>query len=141
MEQFVSFAVAPRRFNFLLFAIFSVTALLLAVAGLYSVISYGVTERRLELGIRIALGAQPRDVLRLIVGQAFKPVGSGVAIGLLGAGALARTMTSLLYGVSAGDGMTYSMAAGVLLLVALLATYVPARRATKLDPMIALRGQ
>jgi putative ABC transport system permease protein len=141
MDQFHSLAVAPRRFNFLLFAVFSATALLLAVAGLYSVVSYGVTERTHEIGIRMALGAKPRDVLILVVGQGFRLVSVGVLLGLIGAAILTRTMSTLLFGVSPMDGLTFVAAAVVLLMVALLASYVPARKAAGLDPLSSLRIQ
>jgi putative ABC transport system permease protein len=139
MEKMVAESLTQRRFSMLLFGIFAALALALAVVGLYGVMSYGVAQRTHELGLRMALGAQARDVLRMVVGQAMLLVGVGLALGLAGAFALTRWMASLLYGVSATDPLTYVGIALLLGSVALLASYIPARRATKVDPMIALR--
>jgi putative ABC transport system permease protein len=139
MAQVVAGAVASQKFATWLLGIFATTALLLAALGIYGVMAYSVTQRTHEIGIRMALGAAQRDVLRLIVGQGMRLTIIGVALGLVGAFLTMRAMTSLLYGVSAKDPLTYGGVALLLALVALVACLIPARRATKVDPMIALR--
>jgi putative ABC transport system permease protein len=139
MEEYLSASVAKPRFNSTLLSIFAAVALVLTVVGLYGVMSYSVAQRTNEIGIRLALGAQGRDVLLMIVKQGSKLILIGLAIGLLGAYALTRLLASLLFGVTAKDPFTFAAVALVLGLVALLACYVPAWRATKVDPMEALR--
>jgi putative ABC transport system permease protein len=139
MESLLAATAAARRFALILFEAFGLVALVLAAVGIYGVLSGSVAERTREIGIRLALGAQLRDVSRLVVGQGLRLALAGVAIGLTGAFAVTRLMTSLLFGVSATDPATFFLVAALLTAVALLASYVPARRATKVDPMVALR--
>ena len=139
MEEMVATSIAPSRLIMLLLAVFAGLALILAAVGIYSVIAYGVTERTREIGIRMALGAQAADVLKLIVGHAAMLTLAGVAIGLAGAFALTRFMKSLLYEVDTFEPVTFTAISLLLVGVALVASYIPARRAAKVDPMVALR--
>ena len=139
MPEYLSSSVAAPRFNTTLLSIFAGVALVLTLVGLYGVMSYSVAQRTNEIGIRLALGAQTRDVLLMIVKQGSQLIALGLVIGLLGAYALTRLIASLLFGVTAKDPFTFGAAAILLALVALLACYIPAWRATKVDPMDALR--
>lgn len=139
MEQRVAESTAQQRFSVTLLALFAVLALVLATVGLYSVLAYMVSQRTHEMGVRMALGAKPDDVLRLVIGQGLKVAGVGVVAGIALALGLTRLMASLLYGVSATDPSIFAGVATLLLIVALAACYLPARRAMKVDPMTALR--
>jgi putative ABC transport system permease protein len=141
MDELVARSTATRRFSMLLVGGFALIALLLAAVGIYGVLSFAVSERRQEIGIRIALGAGRFDILRLVVGQALALTGAGMLIGLAGSLLLTRFMTNLLYGVSPTDPRILMLVAMALTLVALLACYIPARRATEVDPMITLRAE
>jgi predicted permease len=139
MDSMIADSVASQRFSMILLVAFAVLALLLASVGIYGVISYVVGQRSHEIGIRMALGAKSGDILRLILGRGGKLAGLGVAVGLAAAFGLTRLMTKMLYGVGATDPLTFSGVAVLLTLVALVACYIPARRATRVDPVVALR--
>jgi putative ABC transport system permease protein len=139
LAQVLASSLKPRRFSLLLVGAFGAAALLLAMAGLYSVMAYSVTRRTGELGIRIALGASSGNILGIVLKQGFVTALTGVTIGVAVALALTRTLRSVLFGLSATDPVTFAGVAALLVFVALLASYVPARRATKVDPMVALR--
>ena len=139
MTEYLRDSLSRRRFNLILLTIFSCIALTLAAVGIYGVISYGVTQRTHEMGIRMALGAKPRDVLKLVIRQAMLMTLGGVGIGLLAAWALTRLMKSLLFNVGVTDPLTFAAIALLMTLIAMLAVLLPARRATKVDPLVALR--
>jgi putative ABC transport system permease protein len=139
MDQLLSASVAAQRFNLFLLVLFAALALGLAAVGIYGVLAFGVGRRTREIGIRLALGARPRDVLRLVVRQGMQPVIAGVLVGTAGALALTRVMASLLYSVSPTDPATFVAVPVLLTMVAWIACYVPARRAMRIDPTVALR--
>jgi predicted permease len=140
-SQLYSASLGSRRFNLILIAFFGAVALLLAVAGVFGVMAYSVSRRTREIGVRVALGATYHDVVAMIVRQGLRTVFIGVAIGLVGSLALTRTMQSLLFGVSATDPLTFAAVIVLLVVTALLACYIPARRATRVDPVVALRSE
>ena len=139
MDEVIASSLARRRFSMILLVVFATLALLLASVGIYGVISYVVGQRTHEIGIRMALGARQLDILRLILSGAGRLAAIGTVVGLVSALALTRLMANLLYGVGPNDPLTFVAVPAILILVALLASYLPARRATKVDPMIALR--
>jgi putative ABC transport system permease protein len=140
-DSYLSATLAQPRFNGLLLGVFAGVALLLTAIGLYGVIAFSVSQRAREIGVRMALGAERLDVLRLVLAQGMKLASLGVGIGLIAAFGLTRLMKSLLFGVSETDPLTFVAIATLLVFVALLACWIPARRATKIDPMIALRSE
>jgi putative ABC transport system permease protein len=139
MNEIRSDSVAPERLNLTLLSIFAGIALVLAVVGIYGVMSYSVTQRTHEIGIRMAIGAQPRDVFRMVIGQGMMLTLVGIACGLAGAFGLTRLMSTMLFGVEPTDPATFAVIAVLLTVVALIACYIPSRRATKVDPVVSLR--
>jgi len=139
MEEILSASLAFHRFLMLLLVAFAGLAVALAAVGIYGVMSYLVTQSTREIGVRIALGAQPRQVLGVVIGRGMLMAGSGAAVGLAGALALTRLLAHQLYDVQPTDALTFGAVTALLLLVALVACFLPARRATKVDPMVALR--
>jgi putative ABC transport system permease protein len=139
LDQHIARKLVRPKFQMTLLGIFSGIAFAIAMMGIYGVISYSVSQRTHEIGIRMALGAQRGDILKMVVGQGMLLVIVGVGIGLAGAFVLTRFLESLLFGVAPTDPATFAAVAAVLAAVALLACYLPARRATKVDPMVALR--
>ena len=141
MNEVISESLAQRRFAMIVLAVFAAAALLLASLGIYGVISYMVGQRTQELGIRVALGATRRDIMRLVLGHGLKMALAGVAVGLVAAFGLTRLIRTMLYGVEANDPVTFAIIAVLLTIVAVVACYLPARRATKVDPLTALRSE
>jgi putative ABC transport system permease protein len=141
LEATVSALVAPQRFTTVLLATFAGLSALLSAIGIYGVISYSVSQSMRDIGVRMALGAQRSDVLFMVIGHGMTLTAAGITLGLIGSYALTRLMKSLLFEVTATDGMTFVTVTIGLLLVALLACYIPARRATKIDPLVALRSE
>src|ERR1700735_1918209 len=139
VEQYLDGTIAVPRFNTFLLAIFAALAMILTAVGLYGVISYSVAQRTHEIGIRMALGAQPGDMMRLVVGQGIQLALFGVGLGLIAAFGLTRLLSSLLFGVTATDPMSFAVVVAMLFAVVLLACYIPARRAMRVDPIVALR--
>ncbi|PYQ17872.1 MAG: hypothetical protein DMF81_26600 [Acidobacteria bacterium] len=139
MEELVSASVGQPRFRTALLAVFSILALVIASIGVYGVMNYLVIQRTREFGIRLAVGATEGDVLRLVLGRAAALIVAGLCLGLLGSVVLARLIASLLYGVTPLDSLTFAAVSLLLSAVALFASYIPARRATRIDPTVALR--
>ena len=140
MDHVVEGAMADRKFYLVLLSAFAIAALLLAAVSIYGVMSHAVARRMHEMGVRLALGASGGDVMRLVVGRGMAVVVVGATLGVAGAAALTRLMNTLLYGVKATDPLTFSLVTVFLLLVALVACWIPARRATRIDPLTALRS-
>jgi putative ABC transport system permease protein len=141
MEHLFSKSIANRRYNMLLLGIFAGLALILSMIGVYGVMSYSISQSVHEIGIRIALGAQNSNILRMVLGKGAVLAGIGLVVGTVGAFALTRVMTSLLFGVTTTDPSTFAAVVAGLFTVTMLACYVPARRAMRVDPMVALRNE
>jgi putative ABC transport system permease protein len=141
MDQGLRDSIAQPRFRAMLLGLFAALALVLGAIGLYSVMAYSVTQRTNEIGIRMALGANSGDVMKMIIREGSSIVVLGLAVGLAGAFGLTRLLASLLFGVGVSDPLTFAGVSILLAIVAMLACYLPARRATKVDPMIALRAE
>jgi ABC-type antimicrobial peptide transport system permease subunit len=141
MNEVIADSLAERRFSMIVLGSFAAAALLLASLGIYGVVSYFVGQRTHELGIRLALGANRTDIYRLVLGDGMKMTLGGIGIGLLAAFGLTRLIRNMLFGVSAADPATFVVIFALLALVALFACYIPARRATKVDPLAALRHE
>jgi putative ABC transport system permease protein len=140
-DELVSAAVAPSRFRMVMMGLFAATGLMLAAVGLYGVMAYSVGQQRTELGVRLALGAEPHAVLGLVLREGMKPVAVGIAIGLAAASALTSVMSTLVFEIRPFDPLTFAVVPVLLAAAAMLACYIPARRALRVDPLIALRHQ
>jgi putative ABC transport system permease protein len=138
-SQVYSASLGSRKFNLIIITLFGIVALLLASAGTFGVMAYSVSRRTREIGLRVALGARPRAVLGMILGQGMRTILVGLAIGLAASLLLTRAMVSMLFGITAADPLTFAGVILLLLAAALLACYIPARRAANVDPMVALR--
>jgi predicted permease len=141
MDEAVAASVAPPRFRTLLLALFAMTATLIATCGIYGLMAYAVTQRRREIGVRMALGADSRDVLRLVLTRALRIVVAGVVVGLAGAAGVTRMLQTFLFGVTPTDPIAFTIVTLLLMAVALMAAWLPARRATKIDPCATLRAE
>jgi putative ABC transport system permease protein len=141
MEARVARSLTARRFNTVLIALFGALALMLSAIGIYGVVAYAVTERTHEIGVRVALGARPRDVVAMVLRQGVAMIVAGTAVGVAAALAATRVIASLLFGVGAGDPATFIAIPVLLAAVSLAACYIPARRATRVDPLAALRSE
>jgi putative ABC transport system permease protein len=141
MDEAVATSVAPPRFRMLLLVLFAVTATLIATCGIYGVMAYAVTQRRREIGVRMALGAERRDVLRLVLTRALRIVVAGVIVGLAGAAGVTRVLQTFLFGVTPTDPIAFAIVTLLLMAVGLMAGWLPARRATRIDPCAELRAE
>ena len=141
IDRMIDLSIAQRRFSMLLLGIFAVLAMILAVVGIYGVMSYTVSQRTHEIGLRMALGAAKPQVLRMVVGEGLALTSLGIGLGIAGAAAVTRAMSGLLFGVSSADPLTYLAVSSLLMAVALVACYIPARRASHVDPLVALRHE
>jgi ABC-type antimicrobial peptide transport system permease subunit len=141
MDEAVATSVAPPRFRMVLLALFATTATLIATCGIYGLMAYAVTQRRREIGVRMALGAERRDVLRLVLTRALRIVVAGLIVGLAGAAGLTRVLQRFLFGVTPTDPIAFTIVTLLLMAVGLVAAWLPARRATRIDPCAALRAE
>ena len=141
MDEAVAASVAQPRFRTVVLALFAITATLIATCGLYGLMAYAVTQRRREIGVRMALGAEPRDVLRLVLSRALRIVIAGVIVGLAGAAGVTRVLQTFLFDVTPTDPVAFTVVTLLLLAVGLIAAWLPARRATRIDPWAALRAE
>jgi predicted lysophospholipase L1 biosynthesis ABC-type transport system permease subunit len=141
MDEAVAASVAQPRFRMLLLALFAIAATLIATCGIYGLMAYAVTQRRREIGVRMALGANRRDVLRLVVMRALRIVAAGVIVGLAGAAGVTRVLQRFLFGVTPTDPIAFTIVTLLLVMVGLIAAWLPARRATRIDPCAALRAE
>jgi predicted permease len=141
MDEAVAASVAPPRFRMLLMALFATTATLIATCGIYGLMAYAVTQRRREIGVRMALGAERRDVIRLVLARALRIIAAGLIVGLTGAAGMTRLLQTFLFGVTPADPTAFTIVPLLLMAVGLLAAWLPARRATRIDPCAALRAE